>query len=1347
MKHTIHVLALFIIGLFFHLAGQAADYRFRHLTSQDGLPHQQVETMTQDQKGNIWIGTRNGLVRYDGYEMRSYFHDNANEHSLSNNFVKVLRCDRQGRIWVCTESGISRYRPATDDFVSYHDGTEHVLSLVETQAGKIIGGGDHLSVYDEEQDMFVQYPSLEIGFIVSMAVSPDDHLYVASNNSIYSYDATLTKISRLDASVYDVFTTGIDGIIPMTFDHTGRLWLGRNGQGVMCIDLKTNETTTYLPRELSNGIVRAITEDNDQNIWLGTEKGITVIHPNGTSEIIRHRFQSASMLSDNAIYCILNDRGGNLWIGSYFGGVDILLRSNQQFAWAEPSYAEGHLSGKVVRQMVETQPGHFWIATEDAGVMLYDAITGLFTPFTPNGSDIGTNVHSLYYDSDRQEMWIGTFRQGLFRYHLPTHSLRRYLLTRGLPSDAIFDFACDEQGQLWIATTQGLRRYDASTDTFVAPTDELLAGLFVYCLCADGKGHIWAGTSNSGLFCIETATGKVKQWTRQQGELNDNYVSCLFMDSQQRLWIGTNNSGLQYADAPYAKLKTFNADAQLNNATICAISENANKQLWITTGRGLYRYDLQQLSLKRFTVQDGLPTNQFNFASALLATDGRMYFGTVNGMVSMQYNENTASSSTAEEQHVVHLSALSINNLPVTASTPDTPLLKAFDDTDTIFLSHDQARTFTIQYGVIEPGKNSSVEYQLWLEGIDTGWRNVGSERRFNGYNLRPGTYKLHLRASTSTDGWDKSPQRVLTIIVRPPFYLTTWAFLLYALLIAIMVYTAWRIVDGRMKSRNEVQLARMEKAKIEEVDRAKLDFFTTVSHELKTPLSLIVAPLRSIAKQELNEESQAHLNMAIKNTQKMALLINELVTFNKIETDQFPFYVQRGNPLEFIAHDVNTFAGAAHNGKLQLSVVIEDNGEEVWFSPDYVERILNNLLSNALKFTPEGGFINVRASIEEADTMTYLCFSVADTGIGIAKEEQQNIFSRYYQTKRGHNTNNSGWGIGLSVVKRLVEVHHGSISLESEIGQGSTFTCKLCADQRAFPAESLIHGEKELIPVSQYRFRDNEVQSIKSEIASDEDTNLDAQSSYLDSRSTLLIVEDNTDLQDYLCQYFSKDYRVLRAVNGREALTVIGEQEVDVVVSDVMMPEMDGITFCQTLKSSMQTSHIPVILLTAKSDTADVVAGYKSGAEAYVSKPFDPEVLELQLKNIMQLQKTRQTEVQQASDEADIEATSLSDLDKNFIRQINELVDQHLGNSDFSVGDITTALCISRSLLHTKMKTLVGLSMGDFIRKKRLDRACQMLSQGYNVSETAYATGFSDPNYFSRTFKKHVGVNPSEYK
>ena len=1344
MKRTLSILTFLYVFTFC----AAANYRFRHLSSQDGLPHQQVETMAQDKKGNIWIGTRNGLVCYDGYEMHTYFHDDEDPHSLSNNFVKVIHCDRKGRIWVCTELGISRYRPATDDFVTYHDGTEHVLSLVETSQGRIIGGGDNLSVYDEQSDTFVQYPALEIGFIVSMTVSPDDQVYVASNTSIYSYDASLTKITRLDSRYYEAFTTGIDGIIPMTFDHQGMLWLGRNGQGVMRIDLKSGQTRIYQPRELSNGIVRTITEDNDHNIWLGTEKGITVIHPDGTTDIVQHRFQSPTMLSDNAIYCIMNDRYGNLWIGSYFGGVDILLQGNRQFEWAEPSYADGQLHGKVVRQMAEVGIGRqapaIWLATEDAGINVYDTRTRRFIPFTAHADALGTNVHALHYDDTRQEMWIGTFRRGLFRYHLPSGTMRSYLFTHGLPSDAIFDFATDRQGRLWVATTQGLRHYDPATDRFEKTADELLNTTFVYCLCADGDGRLWAGTSNAGLFCIDTDTGTSRHWTRQPSGLKDNYITCLCQDSDGRLWIGTNNSGLQYMEAPYDKPQRFDIDAQLGNTTICALIEDDIHRLWITTGRGLYCYDLRQKSLTRYTTQDGLPTNQFNFSSALLAADGHLHFGTVNGLVTLTTGSKNVRT---REPLAVHLSQLTINGQAVTARGNDTPLRRHIDDTDTITLSHDEARSFTLQYGVIEPGQNSSVKYQLWFEGIDPAWRNVGSERSFNGYNLRPGTYRLHLRANTSNEGWDTMPQRTLTIIVRPPFYLTTWAFLVYILLAAVIVYVAWRIVNSRMQSRNEVQLARMEKAKIEEVDRAKFDFFTTVSHELKTPLSLIVAPLRTIARQELSPENQQQLTMAIKNTRKMESLISELVTFNKIETDQFPFYVQLGNPLEFIERCAASFAEAARAGGLLLTVDNEDNGEEVWFSPDYVERILNNLLSNALKFTPGGGTVSVRASIEERQSLTYLSLSVADTGIGIAPEELQNIFNRYYQTKRGHNVNNEGWGIGLSLVRRLAEVHKGTVSVDSQLGQGSCFTCHLCVDQRAFDAGSLLTDDKVIVPIGEYKlsggYEATEVRGYEgTEVRGYEDRH-DAPI----QAATLLIVEDNSDMRDYLHHYFAHDYHVLTATNGREALDVVTSQTVDMVVSDVMMPEMDGIELCQSLKQSMETSHIPVILLTAKSDTADVVAGYRSGAEAYVAKPFEPEALALQIKNIMQLQKKRQTQVQQATDQSDIDATTLSELDKQFIRQINELVDQNLGNSDFAVGDITRALLVSRSLLHTKMKSLVGLSMGDFIRKKRMDRACQMLRQGYNVSETAYATGFSDPNYFSKTFKKHLGVNPSEYR
>ena len=1345
MKRLVGILACICFLLTLQAAG---NYRFRHLTSQDGLPHQQVEALAQDHDGNIWIGTRNGLVRYDGYEMHCYFHDETKAGSLSNNFIKVIRCDSKGRIWVCTEAGISRYRPDTDDFSTYHGSTEHVLSLLEMASGRIVGAGDFLTVYDEKADSFVRYPSLEIGFIVSMAVDKDDNLYVASNTSVYSYDASLTKMTRLDPALYQDFTTGIDGIMPMMFDHKGNLWLGRNGQGVMCVDLKTGQKRIFAPHEISHGIVREIAEDNDHNIWLGTERGLTVIHPDGGIDIIRHRFQAPTLISDNAIYSILNDCYGNLWIGSYFGGVDILLRSNKLFAWAEPGYAQGQLNGKVVRQMCETTPGVFWIATEDAGVFVYDANRQQFAPLPTKGVDMGTNVHTLCYDNVSHDMWIGTFRYGLFRYNLTTGRWQRYLLTNGLTSDAIFDLAFDRQHRLWVATTQGLRRYDPQTDCFLSlrSSQSPLNTTFVYTLCATADGSLWAGCASGGLFRLDSETEQVQHWTRQAGGLRENYVTAVFQDHQGTLWIGTNNSGLQFMTAPYRSIETFELDATLRNATVCSISEDADHHLWIATGRGLYQYDLDKQTVRRYTTQDGLPTNQFNFSSALLCSDSTMLFGTVNGLVSLTRNHRTHQKLTVEKErtatYAVHLSSLVINNKVMLASTEESPLTKALDVTDTISLSYDQARSFTIQYGVIAPGQNSSIEYQLWLEGIDSDWRSVGSERRFNGYNLHPGTYRLHLRANSSNDAWDSQPERVVTIIVRPPFYLTLWAFLVYMLLMVVIAYVVWRVFNERMRSRNEVRLAKMEKAKLEEIDRAKLDFFTTVSHELKTPLSLIVAPLRSLSRQEqaLTGESEQHLNMAIKNAQKMEALINELVTFNKLETDQFPFYIQRGNPLELIGRIAKSFAEPARAKGLQLMADTEDNGEEVWFSPNYLDLMLNNLLTNALKFTPEGGVITVKGRIIDSDGLTYLQFSVSDTGIGIAEEEQKNIFERYYQTKRGHNVNNSGWGIGLSLVKRLADVHKGDVGVESSPGSGSTFTCRLCVSPQAFDDKCLLTDDKVIVPLSDYTAMtpvspDSDVESVHSEGNENNEE---------DQRSTLLIVEDNEDLLEYLRSYFSKDCRVLTARNGKEAMASVAEEEVNLVVSDVMMPEMDGITLCRTLKGAVETSHIPVILLTAKSDSADVVAGYKSGAEAYVSKPFDPEVLELQIKNIIQLQKTRQSEVQHAADEADIEATSLSDLDKNFIRQISELVDQNIANSDFSVADITSALLISRSLLHVKMKTLVGMSMGDYIRTKRLDRAEKMLRQGYNVSETAYATGFSDPNYFSRTFKKHKGINPS---
>ncbi len=1356
------------------LLSWSVNYRFRHIASSDGLPHQQVEALAQDAKGNIWMGTRNGLARYDGYDIRSYFHEDADSCSLNHNFVIRLFVDGNGRIWVCTQRGICRYRPETDDFRSYDTGGI-VNSVVQQHSGRIICGGMGLWVYDEQADCFRSQESTSGYFVASMTVDDADNVYVATNRSVFCYDAALTRVTSLDAILQPDFLTGTDDILPIFYDSQGRLWLGRNGEGVMTMD-GHGRVEVLSPAMISNGIVRVIAEDAQQRIWLGTEKGVTIVHPDGHIEIVRHRFDDPYRLSDNAIYSIISDVDDNIWIGSYFGGVDVLLSNNKQFQWLEPGLQGGQIHGKVPRQMVETEPGVFWIATEDGGLNIYNRQAGTVTLFD-RLPQLGTNVHSLYYDRSRGEMWIGTFRSGLFRYNLRTGAARRYNFTNGLKSNSFFSIACQQNGRLWFATTKGLYYYDGETDQFKMLGDNTLDNQFVYTLFVDAEDNLWVGMCQYGLYRIASADNRITYWQKAAGGLRDNYVTSLYRQpGSNRLWIGTNNCGLQYMDLEKDSFESIESDMLLPHITVCSIISDVKGRLWVSTSQGLYQYSMDTETLMRYTTESGLPTNQFNFSSALATSDSLLTFGTVNGMISF----NPLTLSSRKGPLTVHLKHLLVNNQEMTASVEGSPLKGEFDETQSLTLSYDQARLFSIEYGVIMPGNTTSIEYQVRLDGIDKDWRNVGSERKFTGYKLPPGTYQLFLRANDANEGWDDCPVKALRIVVQPPFYRSKPAYLLYLLLLCALAYVAYRLFSIREKERSAVREANMERDKIEAIDKAKFDFFTNISHELKTPLSLIVAPLRSISRQQLDESSNRHLDMAIKNTRKMESLINELVTFNKVETDSFPFYVQKGNPLQFIEMILYPYHEMAGERGLTLTSEFEDNGEEVWFSPSYVEHIVSNLLSNAMKFTPSGGRIMVKGSITESTSApsptspnaAYLCLSVQDTGIGIAKEEQGRIFNHYYQTKRGYNADNSGWGIGLSLVQRLSEIHKGRVSVESEPGHGAKFTVWLNVSDSAFPTASYLNEDKTIVPLSEYKFS-----STLSDI--DEfNTRHSTPTTQSPTPGTLLIVDDNRDLLDFLSNYFSSKYTVLTASNGREALEIARTEAVQMVVSDVMMPEMDGIELCRQLKGDVHTSHIPVILLTAKSEQDDVAIGYKSGAEAYVSKPFDPQILELQVNNIMQLLQTRQQEI---VDELDVPSalnsqpstlnsspsapnpqpstlnpqlstlnfhhtTLLSEIDKTFIRQLNEVIEQHIADSDFAIADITSQLAISRSLLHTKMKSLTGMSMGDYIRKRRLYLACQFLREGYNVSETAYRTGFSDPSYFSKAFKKQMGVSPTEY-
>lgn len=1315
----------------------ATGYRFNHI--RQGLPHQQVEALAEDIDGNIWIGTRNGLCRYNGYDIRTYYNDRTDTTSIQHNFIHQLLTDHKGRLWIRTHKGVSRYDAQHDRFVNYPSHGEDIAIMTETTNGHIVYGSSHLYLYNQQKDCFDEYPSLDFGHILSMTSDRNGNLYMGTNSQILCYRRGLTRIATMPSYYYADFLTGSDGIVAMMVDSRNRLWISRNGKGVEHIDLRTGALTVIEAAQLSDGVVRCITEDAAHRIWLGTERGITVINPNGQIEIIQHFFNEPDLISDNAIYSILADSQGNMWVGSFFGGVDILPMKQGLFSWYKPGYNQGQLRGKVPRQMVMVDSHHVWIATEDGGINILDPETGLFTPFNEI-KGMGTNVHCFFLDHEHDEMWIGTFRHGLFRYNLKSHHTRHYMFERGLNTNSIFSITRQKDGTMWIGTTMGLRRYNPSRDWFEKIGHDILDDNFVFTLTTDGSDNVWIGTYSYGLFEIERKNGRILRWDadRKSSHLLDQGVLSLYADSHNYLYIGTNNNGLQRMNLRTRQIESVAIDEQLEKNSVCSIGEDASRMLWVATSNGLFEIDPATLTLKQYSESSGLPTNQFNYASMLRLDDGSMLVGTVNGLVRLHPQKATATRQALE----VHLLRLSVAGNECQPATEGSPLEVQIDHTTELRLNYEQARSFVIDYGVIMPGYSGNINYQIKLEGLDDDWRNMGSDRHFYGYNLREGHYTLKVRANSSNSDWDQCRVRELSIVVSPPFYRSLWAYLIYLLLTVAIIYAIYKTARNRYRRISQEHAERIEREKQEAIDKSKMDFFTTVSHELKTPLSLIIAPLKSINRTDLQDKDQHNLDLVMKNAAKMQRLIDQLVTFNKVESDRFPFYLQKDNALMFIEQLSDGFISMAKERELDFSVYTEDNGEEVWFSPSYVEKITSNLLTNAFKFTPKGGRVELKAcvtTVEGHADHLYLNIRVSDTGIGIAEEERERIFSLYYQTRRGENVNNGGWGIGLALTKRLVSIHHGFIRLDSSLGRGSCFDIYLDVSPNGFSKECYTSRDKVIVPVSNYNFSTNLQPTVATE------NNSDSSSAAEKPAMTMLIVEDDNDLRQYLTAHFKDSYNILSACDGAEGLKKATDNNVDIIISDVMMPVMDGVEMCRRLKNDMLTSHIPIILLTAKAATPDVVAGYESGAEAYVAKPFDPQILDLQVKNILALMHRRQSEMLQQQGN-DVEVESLGALDRKFIEQINSLIEENLSNHDLAVQDITSALAMSRSLLHRKMKAIVGISIGDYIRKRRIDRACQLLREGYNVSETAYKTGFADPSYFSKTFKKVVGTSPREY-
>ena len=1339
-------LVIFFSFLVVKAESNGVDFRFAHLTNNDGISQQHITCMMQDDKGMMWIGTKNGLCLYNGYEIKRYFNNAGDNNSLSHNFIRSVFQDAQKRIWIGTEKGLCRYLPHFDAFQRYDYPQTVITSFVQNNKGDIfcVSGYNFLNRFNQNSNAFERVDALgDSVSIYSLATDDNDRLWLGTDRGLKVFDHQFLHVTEYAGLNPNEVMHDIADIINVIFiDEQKNIWAGKNGNGIVKINPETNQITHWNKKNgLSDGMIRAIEQDALGRMWFGTEKGLFVFFANGRIHNIRQDYTNNQGLNDNAIYSIVRDRDDNIWIGTYFGGINIFKNDYKQFRHYRAGYSNTLLKGKAIRKIVEESNGIFWIATEDGGLNRLNEKTGEIRKI--EHPTLVDNVHALLFDSVSNELWIGMFRGGVTRYNLRTGSFHNYTEgTDGLDSDMIFSIEMDQDGVVWVASVRGLRYFDKKTNRFERISHELLSNIFIYTLFVDSKNNIWIGTRAQGLFRYNRQSGEIVNWISKENTpgLTDNYITAVFEDTKHRIWIGTNNGGLYTLNKQNEIVSHVDNELLLNENCIYGILEDDRNRLWISTNNGLISLDTDKNDIRRYTTDEGLPVNQFNYSSCLRSKNGRFYFGTVNGLISFDPDQVEINN---RPLNIVLLN-LFIGNYIVTAKDDKSPLLKSFDETDKITLTANQARSFSIEYAAISLGHTNNIVYAIKMEGVDREWNYVNNQRRIVYSGLSHGNYTFKVKASSSNQNWENVSERLLAIEILPPFYLSNLAFLIYFLLFVAVLYLVLRFVSIRIKERNMMRMEHLEKENIKAMNKLKIDFFTNVSHELKTPLTLIISPLQSVVEDvALDFGFKSRLQTVLRNAHRMVKLIEELITFNKIESGQTQIHLQKGNPIEFIEEIYYLFKDIATQKDINFELHLENNGEEVWYSPSFLEKIVNNLLSNAIKFTSEGGIIKLSSSIIENKTgNVMLDIRVEDTGIGIAKEELSNVFNNYYQTRRGQNFDPNGWGIGLALTHNLVQMHKGSIKVESEVGKGSRFSVLLNVSEQAFSEREKSEGKGDQNFLVTYNYQKSEIYDNATGVTNQlSNTDIDLEMKY-----TLLVVDDNQELAEFLSEIFSaKYYRVLTAANGEEALKIAVKSNPDIIISDIMMPVMDGITFCSKLKNDLLTSHIPVILLTAKQGQENIISGYESGADMYVEKPFNTQTLELMVQNML---RTREQNRKQFKDDPELNITAVvrNPRDEKLLNNIKAFVNENIENENLSVSDITQAVGVSRTVLHVKTKNLLDMSISEYVRTIRLNKAKELLLEGLNVSETAYNTGFSDPNYFSKCFKKKYGSTPTDF-
>ena len=1349
MKSTNRHKQHYIILILVLLVGQTVmainrNIRFVHLTNNEGLPGNSVFSICQDYKGFIWIGTKSGVCKYDGKTISHYDFESEYRTRVDNGQVRQVFQDSKNRLWLVALKGINRYDREKDIFhyIETDSSFSYRKTICEDSKGTIYIAGSGVQVYNEEKGTFSPLYLKDgpvTGNIVSITCSPDGQLWLGKDfYGLIAIDTETGKQTHYKYADNESHALISDRIITVYTDKKNNIWVGTNDKGVCYFDKTTKKFHTIegFPRIC----VRAFAEDQSGNLWIGTENGLYIYNPEtGTFTNHKQNYNDRYSLNDNAIYTIFSDREDNILIGTYFGGINIFPNLFRQFFYYDYGYTDNYLSGKAVRQIIGEKSGNLWIATEDGGLNYYDRDKDKFLHFIPEPGKNSLsyhNIHSLLLDS-HDNLWIGLFIGGLNKYNLKTKTFTHYSSIEypELIANNIFALLEDRDKKIWIGTTNGLSTYTPETNRFERFKPDIMDRQGIDHLYEDTEENIWIATRGKGVYCYQKQNDKLINFSDNiaNDALTDNFINYIFEDSDRNIWIATHEKGLCKYNRQSGTFTTFTIKDGLPSNTIYSIIESNDGHLWISTNNGLSCLDIDDYTFTNYSISEGLPNKQFNYNSAFKSPDGLLFFGSINGMIAF-YPENL---QTINNIAKVDFFSLKIAGNTVRPEDENSPLTKNIAEAEEIRLNHEQAKSFTFDFTVPTLNHPNSTFFALKLN-TDKEWNYIGNQNHITYANLPSGEYVLNIKAAFNNRWLGNEPVKSIRIIISPPIWKSTAAYVIYTALLLLITIFIYYSLKKRQKEKQMILAERLEKEKIQEMNFLKLNFFTKVSHELRTPLTLILTPIRSyLDKNSFSREMQPKMKQVADTAQRMNNLIDELILFSKIETKQEQIRVKKGNLLDFIEIICEGFGFLAEEKNLIYIIDIASSEKDVWFAPVKIEKIIYNLLSNAFKYTDEGE-ITVKAFYEYIHKYTYLSLTVSDTGIGISEDKKEKIFENYYQVNDYVNGEKTGFGIGLALVRELVNLHKGSIQLDSEPNVGTTFTVRINVSAEVFEASEISEKDADTQFLENYKYL--KVRSENREDITDDAILTDP----TDKSYKLLIIEDNKELLKTYISLFRDTYTLFTTENSEEGFTLATQYLPDLIISDVMMPGMNGFELTDKLKSTLDTSHIPIILLTAKTGEDAQLEGYKSGADLYIEKPFHPAIMLKQISNLLATKEKQKKKYK--ANEIDLTEIDINEKDKILLSKVEKIIMAHLDDNTYSLNDLLKDVGIGRTLLHIKLKSTVGLSTTEFINKIKLNESVKLLAKGKNISEAAYATGFSSPNYYSRCFKKYYGVSPNEY-